>query len=198
MIRTGRLSHLLFCSVALVGIAAPAMAQPTTAAKQRQFNFDLPAQSMTEALLAFSRVTGLQVASSPAKLDGLHARKLRGRMPAETALRALTAGTVIDGRIVGDTVVLERQDRADFTQAADAAETGSVAADDQNGGEEIVVTGYRESLSRAALLKRSATGSQDVIVAQDIAAFPDQNLAESLQRVPGVAITRDSGEGRQI
>jgi iron complex outermembrane receptor protein len=174
------------------------MAQPKVSAKQRQFDFDLPAQSMTKALLAFSRVTGLQVATSPAKLNGLQANRLRGRMPAEAALRVLTAGTAIDGRIVGDTVVVERQDRTDFAQATGSAETASVASDDQNGGEEIVVTGYRESLSRAAQLKRSATGSQDVIVAQDIAAFPDQNLAESLQRVPGVAITRDSGEGRQI
>ncbi|MFC3581907.1 TonB-dependent receptor [Sphingomonas hylomeconis] len=199
MIRTGRLSHLLFCSVALASVAwSPAMAQPTVSAKQRQFDFNLPAQSMTEALLAFSRVTGLQVATSPAKLNGLKANRLRGRMPAAEALRVLTAGTAIDGRIVGDTVVLERQDRADFAQAADAAETASVASDEQNGGEDIVVTGYRESLSRALQLKRSATGSQDVIVAQDIAAFPDQNLAEALQRIPGVAITRDSGEGRQI
>ena len=37
-----------------------------------------------------------------------------------------------------------------------------------------------------------------MIVAEDIADFPDQNLAESLQRIPGVAIDRDAGEGRQI
>jgi len=40
--------------------------------------------------------------------------------------------------------------------------------------------------------------AEDVIVAEDIAAFPDLNLAESLQRIPGVTINRDSGEGRQI
>ena len=37
-----------------------------------------------------------------------------------------------------------------------------------------------------------------MIVAEDIADFPDLNLAESLQRVPGVVIARDAGEGRQI
>ena len=37
-----------------------------------------------------------------------------------------------------------------------------------------------------------------MIVAEDIADFPDQNLAESLQRIPGVSIDRDAGEGRQI
>ena len=38
----------------------------------------------------------------------------------------------------------------------------------------------------------------DAIVAEDIADFPDQNIAESLQRIPGITITRESGEGRNI
>lgn len=64
--------------------------------------------------------------------------------------------------------------------------------------EEIVVSAYRTSLMAARDLKRNAVGSQDSIVAEDIADFPDLNLAESLQRIPGVAITREGGEGRQI
>ncbi|WP_163367712.1 TonB-dependent receptor plug domain-containing protein, partial [Enterobacter hormaechei] len=40
--------------------------------------------------------------------------------------------------------------------------------------------------------------SVDAIVAEDIAKFPDQNLAESLQRIPGISIQRDAGEGRAI
>ena len=64
--------------------------------------------------------------------------------------------------------------------------------------EEIVVKGYRSSLLKANDIKRDAVGSQDSILAEDIADFPDLNLAESLQRVPGVTITREAGEGRQI
>ncbi|WP_078083087.1 TonB-dependent receptor [Microbulbifer mangrovi] len=65
--------------------------------------------------------------------------------------------------------------------------------------EEITVTGsYRDSLSKALDQKRDAVGSKDAILAEDIADFPDLNLAESLQRIPGVAITRDAGEGRNI
>jgi TonB-dependent receptor len=72
------------------------------------------------------------------------------------------------------------------------------SAQDSGGTETVTVTGYRASLSKAFDLKRNAVGSQDSIVAEDIAAFPDLNLAESMQRIPGVAITRDAGEGRQI
>jgi iron complex outermembrane recepter protein len=64
--------------------------------------------------------------------------------------------------------------------------------------EAIIVTGFRGSLDRAISLKRDTVGSVDAILAEDIAKFPDQNLAESLQRIPGIAITRDGGEGRQI
>ncbi len=73
---------------------------------------------------------------------------------------------------------------------------------DDNAGavlEEVVVTGsFRDSLANALNLKRNAAGSVDAIVADDIASFPDLNLAESLQRIPGVAITRAAGEGRNI
>ena len=64
--------------------------------------------------------------------------------------------------------------------------------------EAIVVTGFRQSLQAALNARRADNGIVDVIVAEDIADFPDQNLAESLQRIPGVSIDRDAGEGRQI
>lgn len=64
--------------------------------------------------------------------------------------------------------------------------------------EVIAVTGFRGSLIKARDLKRNAIGSQDSIVAEDIADFPDLNLADSLQRIPGISITREGGEGRQI
>jgi len=64
--------------------------------------------------------------------------------------------------------------------------------------EGIVVTGYRASLASALAAKRADNSIVEVINAEDIADFPDLNLAESLQRVPGVAIERDGGEGRSI
>jgi iron complex outermembrane receptor protein len=79
-------------------------------------------------------------------------------------------------------------------QAALAQEAG--AADEA--GSEIVVTGFRQSLEAALNLKRDSVAAVDAIVAEDIAKFPDQNLAESLQRIPGISIQRDAGEGRAI
>lgn len=64
--------------------------------------------------------------------------------------------------------------------------------------EEVLVTGFRGSLQSSLNAKRNATGIVDAIYAEDIADFPDNNLAESLQRVPGVAISRAGGEGHRI
>lgn len=64
--------------------------------------------------------------------------------------------------------------------------------------EQVIVTGFRASLESALNKKREDNGIVDVIKAEDIAKFPDTNLAESLQRVPGVVIDRDAGEGRNI
>lgn len=64
--------------------------------------------------------------------------------------------------------------------------------------DEVVVTGFRASLSAGLDAKRRDANVIDVIVAEDIADFPDLNLAEAIQRVPGVAIDRDAGEGRSI
>ncbi|WP_428156482.1 TonB-dependent receptor [Brevundimonas sp.] len=63
---------------------------------------------------------------------------------------------------------------------------------------EIVVTGIRASLASALSEKRRSNTIVDVINAEDIADFPDANLAESLQRIPGVSIDRENGEGNSI
>ncbi len=84
-------------------------------------------------------------------------------------------------------------------QAANAQGTEPKAADtDTVTAEEIIVTGYRQSLEAALNVKRESVSAVDAVVAEDIAKFPDQNLAESLQRIPGISIQRDGGEGRAI
>ncbi len=79
-----------------------------------------------------------------------------------------------------------------YAMAQDATEQSA------DSSEAVVVTGFRESLSVARDIKREATIVKDVIVAEDMAKFPELNLAESLQRLPGVQITREAGEGRRI
>jgi len=80
-------------------------------------------------------------------------------------------------------------------QAQAAADTTS-SDDDQMG--EIVVTGFRASLQTALQNKRNAIQPIESIAPEDIGKMPDQNVAESLQRVPGVQINRAGGKGTQV
>jgi iron complex outermembrane receptor protein len=64
--------------------------------------------------------------------------------------------------------------------------------------EEVVVTGFRQSIEVSLDAKRDSVNFTDSISAEDVGKLPDNNLAEALQRVPGVQITRTNGEGQQI
>jgi iron complex outermembrane receptor protein len=72
---------------------------------------------------------------------------------------------------------------------ADEAATANVSTEpDQL--TEITVTGIRASLQRALDIKENSTGVVDAISAEDIGEFPDSNLAEAMQRIPGVTVSR--------
>lgn len=75
----------------------------------------------------------------------------------------------------------------------------SIAQENQDPAfEEIVVKGIRRALERGVDTKRVASGVVDSISAEGIGKFPDNNLAESLQRISGVSIDRSGGEGQSI
>ena len=77
-------------------------------------------------------------------------------------------------------------------------DTDQSAADSEGMIEEVVVMGVRHSLDSAAEIKRNSDQLVDAISAEDIGMFSDNNIAEALQRVPGVQVERDMGEGFRI
>jgi iron complex outermembrane receptor protein len=76
------------------------------------------------------------------------------------------------------------------------ADTATVApkADDST----IVVTGIRKSIRDSIATKRQANSIVDVVTAEDVGKFPDNNVAESLSRLPGVTVDHQFGEGEQL
>ncbi len=87
------------------------------------------------------------------------------------------------------------------TFVASAAMTGfsSVAiAQADDSAEEIIVTGIKASLERSIDIKRNSNQIVEAITADDVGKMPDQNVAESLQRIPGVQIDRRDGEGTKV
>ncbi len=72
------------------------------------------------------------------------------------------------------------------------------AAQDAPFEDEVIATGIRSSLEQSLDIKRDSSSVVDAISAEDVGKFPDTNIAESLQRITGVAIDRSGGEGQFI
>lgn len=62
----------------------------------------------------------------------------------------------------------------------------------------VVVTGIRSSVERSIQTKRNATQNIEVVSAEDVGKMPDKNLADSLQRLPGVAVRTNYDEAEKI
>jgi len=104
-------------------------------------------------------------------------------------------------RILGTTAfaVVAASPFAALAQSADQAVVTAPSAAEATEIDEIIVTGsYRRSLEEAVDIKRKTVGFSDSIVATDVANFPEQNLAEALQRIPGVTIERNKGLGQRV
>lgn len=91
--------------------------------------------------------------------------------------------------------IAQSEPAQDDTAAAKPDPTVAEAAEKPG---EIVITGIRGSLRQSREIKRNAIGVVDAISAEEMGKFPDTNLAESLQRITGVAIDRQNGEGSKV
>jgi len=112
--------------------------------------------------------------------------------PAAAALPAALPATLSDTE--QSTAVPTEQEKT--TTAKSKKSKKSPATDDSV--EVIKVTGIRSSLKESQEIKKLANNVVDAIVAEDIGKFPDENVAEALQRIPGVSVTRSNGEGQTV
>ena len=185
--------------------------------------FHIEAQDLGSALNEFALQSGKEIFFVEEELIAKFTSGISGNYLPVSALEQLLADTDISYRIndldtilVGNQISVAKGERPDelipesknvfqrFATGFAAAFTGSrassgtaIATSDEESEvmEEIVVTGIRGSMQQSLERKRNADHFVDAITAEDIGAFPEQNLAESLQRISGVAIDRKSGEG---
>lgn len=158
--------------------------------------FDIQGGDLSQALNAFSHQADVPVMTL-ADIRHRTSRGVRGLLTPEQALTKLIDGQNLHAIAAGGGYVL-REAKAAVSPPSVAAPRYAPPPEPTVEVDQVVVTGFRETMLHARDLKRRVSGSQEVILAEDIAAFPDLNLAESLQRVPGMTISRDTGEGRQI
>ncbi len=110
------------------------------------------------------------------------------------ALRFALLGATMLGGLSANQVL------AQTTPAPQASTAPAQAAPGPDDSTVVVVTGFRRSLLNATKAKKNSTNFTESVFAEDMGKFPDLNLAESLQRVPGVVLQRDptTGTGTEI
>ena len=194
----------LFLSIALAlhATALPVAAQTATSGVTEA----IPSQPLDRSLNALSRNTNLQFIYDAQAAGNPQARAIPAGLPAEEGLKQLLAGTGLRHRFVNATTVTIEPEASGNAAAAAASTDAPAAAPQAEHAESplhqldrIEVSGsYSRSLEQAVDLKRWNIGFSDSIVATDVADFPEQNLAEALQRMPGVTIERNKGLGSKV
>jgi len=121
------------------------------------------------------------------------------RHVSSTAIRSVLLGPVSVFGLVAPGGAFA-QTGAGNTPVATTTPADAAAAPTQVEGvsDEIVVTGIRASQARSVEIKRNAASVVEAISAQDIGKLPDVTISDSLQRIPGVQIRREAGEGGAV
>lgn len=123
-------------------------------------------------------------------------RRAVSNVQGEFSLSGLSGQVVLDVRYIGlpdatQSVLLTPGRPVSITVVVGGGEATAVA--------DVVVSGViTDGVARALNQQKNADGTVNILSADAIGRYPDPNVAESLQRVPGVAIQRDQGEGRYI
>jgi TonB-dependent receptor len=178
--------------------------------------FDIPSEKAGLSIPEFARQAGVSVMARGELLRGVVTPALQGNYDVVAALELMLKGTGLTVSRTADGVLMisspeanRREEQEGMSHglrnstSAMALVLGIVAttpalAQDADTVETVTVTGFRATLQEARDIKRKAVNEVESIVAEDIGKMPDLNLAESIQRLPGVAMTREGGEGRNI
>lgn len=169
------------------------------ASQLSQYQVRFEQQSLEEAVNLFSRTVEQTILYDPNLIQGYKSGPVSGTFTARQLISRLLKETPLCASEINSGWVLSICPKQKKSQPSSVPVLKNTFVSQSSPiPEEIVVMGFRDSLKKASELKRLALISQDSILAEDIADFPDLNLADSLQRVSGVSITREAGEGRQI
>ena len=157
--------------------------------------FDIPAEPARMSIPQFARQSGLQVLANGSDLDGVTTNAVSGAYAPADALNRLLSGSVLSDHVNANgtfLIVNARTAPAVVNDPAPAAVAPSSAAKPSDTSTVVVVTGFRKAYADAVRMKRDAVGITDSISSDGLGRFPDLNVGEALQRVPGVQINREA------
>ena len=179
-------SLLIACLLALCSLHAYAQAQ-----RIGSIYIELPAQSLTQTLTHVARQWQIAIAFNPEQLAKLDAPAIKGDYTPAELLDKLLDGSVYQARQQGSGWWIAP--RPTIAQpSSPELPSPSIASSPI---EDLLVLGsYSRNQQTAILIKQQSNSLIETIIAEDIAQFPAHNIAEALQRSPGISVVRDRGE----
>ncbi len=179
---SSRLSKCFFLTIVFISLSALAKAEEAKL-------FDIPLQSLHGALIGFAKTCGYTLVVSQDLIEDKYSSAVEGTFEPHKALQIMLVNTGLTGKIT---------DKGQIKIFAVETPKESVADDALNLTEEMIVRGLYGSLQSSMAIKKEAIEIIEVVTEEDIAQMPDQNIAEILQRVPGVQLERRDGVGSLI
>jgi iron complex outermembrane recepter protein len=198
------------------GIATLAIVLCCSPSTAQTRQLDIPAGHAGVSIPEFARQAEVSVIARGELLRGVVTPAVHGNYEAVVALQLMLKGAGLTVSRTADGVLMISPSEANRREEQEGMSLGlrnstsvfalvlgvlssaPAHAQDADSVETITVTGFRATLQEARDIKRRAINEVESIVAEDIGKMPDLNLAESIQRLPGVAMTREGGEGRSI
>ncbi|WNO07620.1 TonB-dependent receptor [Teredinibacter sp. KSP-S5-2] len=162
--------------------------------------FDIPPQPLHAALTLFAEQADIQILFQENEIPQTQSNSLKGKYSAAKALHQLIENTSLKYRFGASNVVVIYIQTLKNNQKESVVITPQTTppSADKREIEEILITGFRSSIARSIAIKKFHSNFSDSISVEDIGKFPDKNIADALQRVPGVSVDRVWGEGRDI
>lgn len=181
---------------------------PSLLSEPRRFQID--SKPADEALIEFASQGSFTVVFPYSLAKDVQANAIKGELVAQQAIQRLLANTRLQAKITENQQILvsekpqqPAQPKSLFAQFVDfiRGDDNLITIEPEKAispYEHIMVRGYRASMRESQTIKRESDVVMDNIQAVEIGTLPDQNLAESLQRIAGVAIDRAEGEGQFV
>ncbi|VUD47025.1 Ferripyoverdine receptor [Thalassocella blandensis] len=176
-------------------IALSVFAPPVLAGNlpEHRVQYQIDKQSLPNALTQFAEQTGLQILFRPEDIKNKDIGPFIGEFLPEKLLIRLLKGSALNFTTDGKSTVVIFKETQRKKKSSPTKSTQPIEA-----LEELEVTGIRQSVLKNLSLKRRAYAQIDALSAEQISKFPDKNVADALQRIPGVSVDRIWGEGRDI
>ena len=185
---------IIGCLLAACYFPSPGYSQENTEQhSDNAITIELPAQPLNQTLTQLARQWQIAIAFNPEQLAKLNAPAIKGDYTLAELLEKLFEGSAYQARQQGNGWLISARPLA--PKIVPAISPAPIAASSKAPIEDLLVLGnYSRNQQTAIQIKQQSNALVEAIIADDIAQFPAHNIAEAIQRSPGISVVRGRGE----